>query len=240
MTPTAIVTGGLGGIGRAIADRLAADGLLVLAADVTVPEGATVHSGAAAGSVVPVPMDVASTASVERAVGAAASAGPLRVVVNCAGILRPNPLSDLRDETLALVLEVNLAGAFRVIRASLPYLASGSSVVNIGSIAARAGSAPGVALYAATKAALEGLTYGLACELGPRGIRVNTVAPGFVNAPMSAMLRSAGDERLLRQVPLGRFAEPSDIAEAVAFLASERASYITGAVIPVDGGALAR
>jgi NAD(P)-dependent dehydrogenase (short-subunit alcohol dehydrogenase family) len=140
------------------------------------------------------------------------------------------------------MLAVNLAGVIRVCRTAAPRLGPGSSIVNISSIAAAAGSAKGVSVYGATKAGVEGLTRALACELGPMGVRVNAIEPGFVRAPMADTLldRPGGEERLVRTVPLGRLAEPSELADVVEFLCSPRASYVTGSIVVVDGGVRAR
>jgi 3-oxoacyl-[acyl-carrier protein] reductase len=240
MIPVAVVTGAAGGIGRAIAERLAKEGYAVLGGDVAWPavqDGA----GGAIGTVEPVTMDVSRTDDVTRALQRAGAIGTVRAVVNCAGVLSDSRIDELTDEQLETQLAVNLGGAMRVCRAAIPLMAEGAGFVNIGSIAAAAGGAPGVGVYASTKAGLEGFTRALACELGPAGIRVNLIAPGFVRAPMSELLRSVpkAEQRLIRQVPLRRLAEPEEIAEVVAFLLSDRASYINGVVLPVDGGRLA-
>jgi 3-oxoacyl-[acyl-carrier protein] reductase len=188
------------------------------------------------------PLDVRSTPSVDHAIASACGLGDLGAVVNCAGLLRQTPLDDMHDEDIEAVLEVNLAGVMRVCRAASVHLGDGSAIVNISSIAAGAGGAHGVSAYGASKAGVEGLTRALACELGPRGIRVNALEPGFVRAPMAGVMldRPGGEERLARAVPLGRLAEPGEIAEVVEFLCSDRASYVTGSVIVVDGGVRAR
>jgi 3-oxoacyl-[acyl-carrier protein] reductase len=240
MTQVAVVTGAAGGIGKAIAERLAKEGYAVLGGDVSWPAHQEA-ADAATGTVAPLAMDVSRSDDVDRALQKAGAAGRLRAVVNCAGVLMDSRIDELSDDQMESQLAVNLAGSMRVCRAAIPLMSEGAGIVNIGSIAAAAGGAPGVGVYAATKAGLEGLTRALACELGPAGIRANLVAPGFVRAPMSELLRSTpkGEERVLRQIPLRRLAEPEEIAEVVAFLLSDRASYVTGAVIPVDGGVLA-
>ena len=237
MSGVAIVTGGAGGIGSAIARRLVDAGMTVVAADLERALAAAGSGGA--DGIEHEAVDVTSSASVAALVEAAASRGPLRAVVNCAGILRETRVEAMTDEDVDLLLAVNLAGAIRVTRVVAPLLEEGAAIVNISSIAAAAGSAPGVSVYSATKAGLEGFTRATAVELARRGIRVNAVAPGFVRAPMSAGMRSAGDERLKRLVPLRRLAEPEEIAEVVEFLLSPRASYVTGIVLVVDGGILA-
>ncbi len=243
----AFVTGGAGGIGAAIVDRLASSGFTVVSADLasawSAPDsdparGRTPESG----PVVTTDLDVRSVDSIETALELAAGLGPLHAVVNCAGLLRDTKIDALSDENLDALLGVNLAGTIRVCRAAAPRLVDGGAVVNISSIAAASGGARGVSVYGATKAGVEGFTRALACELGGRNVRVNALEPGFVRAPMSAVMlnRAGGEERLAAAVPLGRLGEPEEIAEVVEFLCSARASYVTGTVIVVDGGVRAR
>lgn len=237
MSDVALVTGGTGGIGAAIARRLADSGRTVVAADLEAALADVDFGGRA--DLVLQPVDVSIAASVDAAVAAACRLGRLTSVVNCAGVLRETYAETMADVDIELSLTVNLAGAMRVCRAAVPHLEDGAAIVNITSITAASGSAPGVSVYSATKAGLEGFTRATAVELGPRGIRVNAVAPGFVRAPMADAMRAGGDERLVRLVPLRRIGEPQEIADAVEFLLSTRASYITGTVLVVDGGILA-
>jgi 3-oxoacyl-[acyl-carrier protein] reductase len=226
MTDVALVTGGTGGIGRAICARLTTAGYAVLAGDLDV------------GGVVDHPMDVRSDESVEAAVEAASRMGNLSGIVNCAGVLREARAEVMPQSEADAMWDVNVMAAGRVTRAALPHLGSGASVVNISSIVGAIGRFGGTAMYSASKAGLEGLTRVLACELAPRQIRVNAVAPGYIRVPMGPAWASmsGGEETLIGQVPLGRLGEVAEVAEVVEFLLSERASYVTGSVIRVDGG----
>jgi 3-oxoacyl-[acyl-carrier protein] reductase len=237
VTDVALVTGGTGGIGGAICARLAKEGWAVMAGDAAVStreEPAPVGPG----TVLSHPMDVTDAQSVERAVAAAAKSGRLHGVVNCAGIVRDTPAGTMPEEQMNAMWQVNVAGMGRVCRAALPHLSDGASIVNIGSIAGSLGRFPRISMYSATKAGVEALTRVLACEVASRGIRVNAVAPGFIRAPFSPDWKdiSGGEEALARHVPLGRLGEAAEVAEAVEFLMSPRASYMTGSVIRVDGG----
>jgi len=235
MTPdVALVTGGTGGIGAAINERLVSEGWRVLAADFTVdkkPDGL-------GSEIVDFPMDVRNDASISEAVEAAASMGRLRGIVNCAGVLREARADEMPEEAADAMWQTNVLGAGRVVRTALPHMADGGSVVNISSIVGSIGRFAGTAMYSASKAALEGFTRVLACELAPRSVRVNAIAPGFIRVPMAPQWEkmSGGESALEAQVPLGRLGEPAEIADAVEYLLSGRSSYVTGIVLFVDGG----
>jgi 3-oxoacyl-[acyl-carrier protein] reductase len=235
MTGVALVTGAAGGIGSAIARRL-------LEADYTVAATDLSHTldGADRSAVAPIPIDVRDNASVQAGIAAARELGPLRAVINCAGVLKASDLDGFSEADLDLMWQVNVHGAIRVSQAALQSDEL-EGIVNIGSVASRLGRLPGISGYAATKSALASLTRALAVEVGPRGIRVNAVEPGFIEVPMSDDMRaiSGGEEAATTIVPLGRMGTPEEVAEVIAFLLSPQASYIHGAVIAVDGGAAA-
>ena len=229
MGRSALVTGGNRGIGLAIARALAEAGHAVTV---------TSRSGEAPEGLSAVACDVTSTEQVEAAFAAVEERqGPVEILVANAGITRDTLLLRMSQEDFAAVVDTNLAGAFRTAkRASRSMLrARWGRLVFVSSVVAMMGS-PGQANYAASKAGLVGLARSLARELGSRSITANVVAPGFVDTDMT---RALGDERrdqILGQIPLGRYASPEEVAAAVRFLVSDEAAYITGALLPVDGG----
>ncbi|MEZ0064750.1 3-oxoacyl-[acyl-carrier protein] reductase [Streptacidiphilus sp. MAP12-20] len=224
-----LVTGGNRGIGLAIARAFAEAGDKV---------AVTYRSGEPPEGLLGVKCDITDAEQVEQAFKEVEAAhGPVEVLVANAGITRDTLLLRMSEEDFTSVLDTNLTGTFRVVkRASKAMLrARKGRVVLISSVVGLLGSA-GQANYAASKAGLVGFARSLARELGSRNITVNVVAPGFVDTDMTAVL---GDERraeIVAQVPLARYAAPEEIASAVRFLSSDEAAYITGAVIPVDGG----
>jgi 3-oxoacyl-[acyl-carrier protein] reductase len=239
MSRVALVTGGAGGIGRSINQRLHDAGFAVVAGDLAVAVDA---AGAMPECENVVVMDVADRGSVEAAVKTALELGELTTVVNCAGIVRSIPIEDFDSAAAAALWDVNVAGMARVCTAAVPHLGRGASIINVGSVTGNLGCVPDVALYGASKAGVEAYTRYLGCQLAPRGIRVNAVAPGFIDVPMSPSWEKAsgGPQKLVESVPLGRLGTTDEIAQVVEFLASERAGYIVGTTIYADGGVLAR
>lgn len=238
----ALVTGGSSGIGAAIARRLAEEGADVAVnyypgtkddADAVVSEleGAGVRALAVEG-------DVSDPASCEANVAAVVDAlGTLDILVNNAGITRDGLVVRMSDEDWDAVIRTNLTGVFNMTRAAGKVMmrARSGSIVNIASVVGIFGNA-GQVNYSAAKAGVIGMTKTVARELASRGVRVNAVAPGFIETAMTAKLPDNVREQLAEQIALGRLGSPEDVAAAVAFLASDDASYVTGHVLTVDGG----
>jgi len=241
LTSTAIVTGASRGIGKTIAEVLAARGYQVFITYVSKPEKAreVVDSIVAQGGKAAMfCVDVAEAASVspffdEHVKGKVA----LDILVNNAGITRDGLLMRMKDEDFNAVLDTNLRGAFLCIRAAASIMMKqrSGSIVNIASISGQTGLA-GQTNYSASKAGLIGLTKAAAKEFAARGVTVNAVAPGFIQTDMTDVLPEAQKEAYLSSIPLKRFGTTLDIAEAVAFLGSPGARYITGQVLAVNGG----
>ncbi|MCX6418887.1 MAG: 3-oxoacyl-[acyl-carrier-protein] reductase [Actinobacteria bacterium] len=229
MARSVLVTGGNRGIGLAVARAFAAQGDNV---------AITYRSGEPPAGFLAVKCDVTDASSVDAAIAEIAEKqGAVEVVVANAGITRDTLLMRMTDDDFTSVLDANLTGAFRVIRAASKAMVRSrkGSIVLMSSVVAMTGSA-GQANYAASKAGMVGLARSLARELGSRSITVNVVAPGFIDTDMTAELPDDRKEQILAQVPLARYGRTDDVANTVLFLTSDAGAYITGAVIPVDGG----
>ena len=231
VTPSRVVlvTGGSKGIGHGIAARLAKAGHRV---------AATYRSGDVPADVLGVQCDVTDPAQVEAAFAQVESSlGAVEVLVANAGITRDTLLMRMSDEDWDRVIATNLSGAFRVARRAARPMIRGKfgRIVFVSSVVGMMGSA-GQVNYAASKSGLVGMARSLARELGSRGITANVVAPGFIETDMTAELGEDLIKKYAEQIPLGRFGSVDDVAGTIEFLASDAASYITGAVIPVDGG----
>ncbi len=233
MSRSVFVTGGNRGIGLAIARAFAkqSDRVAVTHRGSEVPEGLTPE-------LFPVRCDVTDGAAVDAAFAAAEQAhGPIEVLISNAGITDDALLLRMTEEQFSRVLDTNLTGAYRVAkRATRSMLrARRGRMVFISSVVALSG-APGQVNYAASKAGLIGIARSIARELGSRSITANVVAPGYVDTEMTAQVSQARREEILSSIPLRRQASPEEVAAVVTFLASDAAGYITGAVLPVDGG----
>lgn len=238
---TALVTGASRGIGRAVALRLAEEGARVAinyAGNVKAAEEVKASIEAAGGTAILCQADVADSAAVEAMVAAVAKEfGTIDILVNNAGITRDTLLMRMKDEDFAKVLDTNLKGVFYCTKAvsKLMMKKRAGRIVNMASVVGLVGNA-GQTNYAAAKAGVIGFSKSAAKELASRGITVNVVAPGFIGTDMTAGLPESVKEKMLTDIPLGRMGEPEDVANAVLFLASDQASYITGQVVNVDGG----
>ena len=223
-----LVTGGSRGIGLAIAGAFAARGDQV----------AVTHRSEPVEGYLSVRCDVTSGEEVDAAFARVEEElGPVEILVSNAGINADQLLLSMKEEAWSRVIDANLTGAYRVTRRAVPKMirARRGRIILISSVVALAGS-PGQTNYAASKAGLVGLARSLARELAPRNITANVVAPGFVDTDMTAALPEERKKDILAGIPLARYATADEVAGVVAFLASEDGGYITGAVIPVDGG----
>ncbi|MGH3097280.1 MAG: SDR family oxidoreductase [Streptosporangiales bacterium] len=238
MSEVVIVTGAAGGIGSATARRFAEDGATVLVADVD-DAGASRTADEikrADGRAEPYALDVTSRDAWEGAVAAAGDLGRLTAVVNNAGILRDRSLKKMDDDQWQQVLDVHLRGAFLGSQIGVREMGQngGGAIVSISSTASFGSF--GQANYSAAKGGIISLMRTVALEGARYGVRANAVAPGSVQTQMIDSVPDEVKEGFLKSIPLGRFADPSEIADAVAFLCSRRASYITGQLLVVDGG----
>ena len=236
-----VVSGGSRGIGRAIVELFAAEG-----ADVTFfyqsqassADEVVAAAKAAGHQVAALRLDVRDSGACRAAAEAIADrCGRIDVLVNNAGIIRDNVLVGLEDDDIRNVLDVNVAGVFNLTRAVAPFMISKRSgrIVNLSSVSGAKGGR-GQTNYAASKGAIDGLTRALAAELAPRRINVNAVAPGVIETEMSEAVRESAGDEIRARILMKRFGQPREIANAVWFLASSLADYVTGQVLYVDGG----
>lgn len=226
---TVLVTGGNRGIGKAIAEEFVAAGYKV---------AVTVRSGEGPTGTLSVKADVTDAASLDSAFAEVEQKlGPVEILVANAGITRDTLLMRMTDEEFEEVINTNLTGVFRVLKRATKGMmkARFGRVILIGSVVGLLGSA-GQVNYSSAKSALVGMARSITRELGGRGITANVVAPGFIDTDMTAALPEEQQEDYKRRIPAGRFAQPNEVAKVVTWLASEDAAYISGAVIPVDGG----
>jgi 3-oxoacyl-[acyl-carrier protein] reductase len=226
---TVLITGGNRGIGFSIAERFIADGHRV---------AVTARSGEGPTGALTVKADVTDGGSLDTAIAEVEAAlGPIEVVVANAGITRDMLLIRMSDDDFEDVINTNLSGVFRVVKRGIKSMMKQKfgRVILISSVVGLYGS-PGQVNYSAAKAGLVGLARSLTRELGGRGITANVVAPGFIDTDMTQALPEAQREAYLGSIPAGRFATPDEVAAAVVWLAGDEAAYISGAVIPVDGG----
>ena len=237
----ALVTGSARGIGRSIAEAFSAEGAIVVVNDVGNDAGAreTLAAITGSGGNGTVEMfDVSDAAQVDAGVkNILAAHGRIDILVNNAGITRDNLLLRMSEEEFDAVIRVNLKGTYLLTKTVTRHMMKQRSgkVVNISSVVGMMGNA-GQSNYAAAKAGILGFTKAIARELAPRNITVNAIAPGFIRTAMTAALPEAVQKTFLAQIPLGRFAEPQEVAELALFLASDASSYITGQVIGINGG----
>ncbi len=233
----ALVTGASGGIGGAIARAFHGAGAEVVVSGTRIDALESLAADLGRGAHV-VPADLAAAGGAERLVaGAEEALGGIDVLVNNAGLTRDGLTMRMKDEDWQTVIDVNLTAAFRLSRAVIRGMmkARWGRIISITSVVAAMGN-PGQVNYAASKAGLTGLTKSLAAEVARRGVTVNCIAPGFILTAMTDVLDAAQRERLLAAIPGGRLGEPSEIAAAAVYLASEEAAYVTGQTLHVNGG----
>lgn len=238
--PTSIVSGGSRGLGLAVVERLLERGDAVATFSRSGSEALATLVARHSGRLHAEQLDAADADALRGFVGRVAAAfGSIDHCIANAAIAHENVLATTTDAEIDAMLAVNLRGAIVLVREVVRQMlvaASSPSITVVSSVVAAHGS-PGLAVYAATKAGLEGFAKSLARELGPRGIRVNAVAPGFLETDLSASLSADNRSRIIRRTPLGRLGLPADVVGAIDFLSSPRAAFITGQVLTIDGGA---
>ncbi len=236
---TALITGAGRGIGKTIALKLAESGADIVLADMS-PEVAEVRVEVESlgRKCLTFEADVTDLEAIETMVKKIIEElGSIHILINNAGITQDNLFMRMKPEQWSKVIDVNLNGVFNVTKAVIRPMVKQRTgkIINISSVVGFSGN-PGQVNYSSTKSALVGFTKSLAREVGARGVTVNAVAPGFIDTAMTQALNESQQEAILQQIPLGRMGDADDIANAVAFLASEEASYITGTILHVNGG----
>jgi 3-oxoacyl-[acyl-carrier protein] reductase len=236
----ALVTGGAQGIGKAVAFLLARNGADIIVSDINLEkaEETAKELQALGRKTMAMKVDVANLDQVEKMVGAILEKfGQIDILVNNAGITRDKLILRMTEEDWDAVLNINLKGTFNCTKAVVRQMSKQRSgkIVNIASVVGEMGNA-GQANYAASKAGVIGFTKTIAREFAQRGINVNTIAPGYIETPMTDSLPEKVKEELKRLIPMERLGKPDDVAEAVLFLVSDTSSYITGQVLNVNGG----
>ena len=236
---TALITGAGRGIGKTIAVKLAESGLDIAIADMNPVSDDVLREIEEYGTkCLAYQLDVTDVEAFDSVVKKIIDeTGGIHILVNNAGITQDNLFMRMKPEQWSQVIDVNLNGVFHVTKAVIRTMVKQHSgrIINISSVVGFSGN-PGQVNYSSTKSGLIGFTKSLSREVGTRGITVNAVAPGFINTAMTQALNESQQQAILSQIPLGRMGEAEDIANAVAFLASEEASYITGTVLHVNGG----
>jgi len=236
---TALITGAGRGIGKTIALKLAESGADIVLADMSPEVGEVrVVVESLGRKCLTFEADVTDLEAIETMVKKIIEElGSIHILINNAGITQDNLFMRMKPEQWSKVIDVNLNGVFNVTKAVIRPMVKQRTgkIINISSVVGFSGN-PGQVNYSSTKSALVGFTKSLAREVGARGVTVNAVAPGFIDTAMTQALNESQQEAILQQIPLGRMGDANDIANAVAFLASEEASYITGTILHVNGG----
>lgn len=235
---TALITGASGGIGRAVAKLfgIAGANLVLLDLDASALSSAANEIACPCERVLLEPLDVTDFNACEAAIARVVERfSSLDIIIPSAGIYRDETFANMTPEQWRMTMAVNLDGVFNILRAALPALNKNSAVVNVASRAGHSGGSLGHAHYGATKGGILALSRGLARELAP-DIRVNCVSPGVIETTMTAPALAKEGAEILKQTPMARFGAPDEIAEAIAFLASQNARFITGETIHVNGG----